>query len=263
MASSWIDTFQTLLGSRAHKPSFVVFDISQSGSHILFDWFQAHEAIAFQADILSRAVTLPRLSVYQRVRQSSKRVYGFHVSVEQLCRVQRLADPNQFLQDLHRGGCRVIYVNRRNALHHAIALLKAYSANYRFDRPASSPEEGKMIVDVSELLACLTYLDHRRIEAAAILREVPYLLLTYEDDLLNPTHHATTASRLTTFLDISSMTIPIASARISSLAPTHHRLVDIVANLNEVHDGLNASDYAYLLTDQRYLMTSGLDDLAR
>ncbi len=106
-----------------------------------------------------------------------------------------MADPNQFLQDLRRGGCRVIALNRRDALRHAIATLKTYSINCRFDTADPSPRPSKFAVDVSELVACLKYLDNQRVEASAIL------------------------------------------------------------HYDELCMGLEASDYAYLLTDSRHLLT--------
>lgn len=248
VASSWIDTFQSLMGSRPHKPSFVVFEIGQSGCMTLSKWFRAHEKIAFQEDILSQTVRFPRLSVYRRVRQSAGEVYGFNVTVEQLRQVQRLADPNQFLQDLHRGGCRVIYLNRRDALRHAIATLKTYSINCRFD--TAGPRQGKFTVDVSELIACLKYLDNQRVEADAILHEVPHLSLTYEDDLIDPNSYLDTADRLSAFLDIPGIT-PASSA----LKLVHQQLADIVTNYEELYEGIAASEYGYLLTESRHLMT--------
>ncbi|MEL6814124.1 MAG: hypothetical protein AAFP03_04825, partial [Cyanobacteria bacterium J06598_3] len=186
LAGSWITTFQSVMGTRAHKPSFVVLDIGQSGGIVLSKWFDGHDKITFQEDILSQTVRFPRMSVYQRVRQSAGEVYGFNATVEQLRQVQRMADPNQFLQDLDRGGCRVIYLHRRDMLRHAIATLKAYGINDRFDTEGASSRPGKFTVDVSELLACLKYLDNQRVEASAILHGVTHLALTYEDDLMDP-----------------------------------------------------------------------------
>ncbi len=251
MAGSWLSTFQTVMGSRSHKPSFVVFDIGQSGGMILADWFQAHEKITFQADILRRAVRFPRLSVYQRVRQASTEVYGFTMTVEQLRQVQRLADPNQFLQDLHRGGCRVIYLKRRDPLRHAIATLKNQSASCRFDPLDATSRTGKFTVDVSELTACLKYLDNQRVEADAIVYEIPHLSLTYEEDLMDPNSHEATANRLSEFLMISNI-VPVGN----SLKLVHQKLADLVTNYDELSNALEASDYAYLLTKNRYLMTT-------
>lgn len=250
LAGSWISTVQSVMGSRPHKPSFVIFDIGQSGGMVLSKWFEAHETITFQEDILSQTVRFPRMSVYQRVRQSNGEVYGFNASVEQLRQVQRLADPNQFLQDLHRGGCRVIYLHRRDMLRHAIATLKAYSINCRFDAAEPTVRPGKFTVDVSELLACLQYLDNQRVEAKAILHEVPHTTLTYEDDLMDPNSHLGTAEKLSTFLGIAHIN-PIGS----TLKLVHQQLADIVTNYDELCEGLADSDYAYLLTSNRHLMT--------
>ncbi|MGB3298259.1 MAG: hypothetical protein WBA76_08305 [Phormidesmis sp.] len=250
VAGSWLDTFQSVMGSRPHKPSFVVFDIGQSGGMLLTHWFQAHRKITFQADILSQAVRFPRLSVYQHVRQSRGEVYGFSTTVEQLRQVQRMADPNQFLQDLRRGGCRVIALNRRDALRHAIATLKTYSINCRFDTADNSQRSGRFTVDVGELIDCLKYLDNQRIEASAILHEVPHLGLTYEDDLMDPNSHTATAERLCDFLEMPTIK-PVGS----SLKLVHQQLADIVDNYDELQAGLAASDYAYLLTSNRHLLT--------
>ena len=250
LAGSWLDTFQSVMGSRPHKPSFVVFDIGQSGGMLLTNWFQAHHKISFQEDILSQVVRFPRMSVYQHVRQSHGEVYGFSTTVEQLRQVQRMADPNQFLQDLRRGGCRVIALNRRDALRHAIATLKTYSVNCRFDTTSPAHQPSKFAVDVSELIACLKYLDNQRVEASAILHEVPHLSLIYEDDLIDPNSHAATAGRLSKFLDIPAIK-PVGSP----LKLVHQQLADIVDNYDELRTGLEASDYAYLLTDSRHLLT--------
>ena len=261
VAGSWISTVQGIMGSRwqSHscgvslKPSFVVLDLGQSGCITLAQWFSAHKKITFQADILSQAVRFPRMSIYQRIRQSTNEVYGFNVSVEQLRQVQQIADPNQFWQDLRRGGCRVIFLNRRDMLRHAIATLKAYSLNCRFDmasNEADTAPRSQFTVDVAELLACLKYMDNQRLEAQAMLHEVPHLPLTYEDDLMDPNSHECTAKQLSEFLNI-----PNIKPTSCKLKLVHQQLTDIIENHDEVCEGIADSDYAYLLTDSRYIMT--------
>lgn len=253
VVGSWMSTVQSIMGSRQLKPSFVVLDIGQSGCITLAEWFNAHKKITFQEDILSQAVRFPRMSVYQRVRQSANETYGFNVSVEQLRQVQRIADPNQFLQDLRRGGCRVIFLNRRDMLRHAIATLKAYSLNCRFDiasNEADTAPRSPLKIDVAELLDCLSYMDNQRLEAQAMLHEVPCLSLTYEDDLMNPNSHEDTAKRLSEFLEISNI-----QPTSSKLKLVHQQLADIIENHDEVCEGIANSEYAYLLTDSRYIMT--------
>ena len=252
-AGSWISTVQSVMGSRPHKPSFVVLDIGQSGCMTLAEWFNAHRKITFQEDILSQAVRFPRTNVYQRIRQSAGEVYGFNVSVEQLRQVQRMANPNQFLQDLRKGGCRAIFLNRRDMLRHAIATLKAYSLNCRFDIASNEADKAlrsQFKIDVDELLACLKYMDNQRLEAQAMLHDMPYLSLTYEDDLMNPNSHEDTAKRLSTFLEIPNIK-PIGS----KLKLVHQQLADIVDNHDELCEAIASSEYAYLLTDSRHIMT--------
>ncbi|MEM9149823.1 MAG: hypothetical protein AAGB19_05155 [Cyanobacteria bacterium P01_F01_bin.3] len=250
IAGSWLETFRALTGSRPHKPSFVIFDIGQSGCITLAKWFTSHKAISFQENILRQTVRFPRLSVYQRIRQSASDVYGFSLTVEQLRQVQRLADPNQFLQDLHRGGCRVIYLSRRDVLRHAIATLRTHSVSCRFDDKEPS-RSNKLTVDVSELLACLKYLDNQRIEADAIMHDIPHLDLVYEEDLMDPNTYPETAQKLSDFL-----AIPDIKPTGSGLKLVHQKLTNIVENYKEVLEGVENSDYAYLLTDSRHLLTT-------
>ncbi len=249
VAGSWLETFRSLTGTRPHKPSFAILDIGQSGCITLAKWFAAHKAISFQKDILSQAVRFPRLSVYRRIRQSAGEVYGFSLTVEQLRQVQRLADPNQFLHDLRRGGCRVIYLSRRDVLRHAIATLRAYSITCRFDG-SEPPRSNKLTVDVSELLACLKYLDYQRIEADAITHDIPRLDLIYEEDLMDPNSYRETAQKLSDFLEI-----PEIESVGSPLKLVHQKLTDIIENYDEVREGIEGSDYAYLLTNSRHLLT--------
>lgn len=219
----------------------------------LTKWFAAREEIVFQEDVLSQTVRFPRMSLYQRIRQSKGEVYGFNLTVEQIRQVQQLADPNQFLHDLRRGGCRVVFLNRRDMLRHAIATLRAHSIGYNFhngEKPQANRSSNKLTVDVSELLACLKYLDNQRLEANAILHDVPHLSLMYEDDLMDPNTYPETAQKLSHFLEIPEIQ-PVGSA----LKLVHQKLTDIVENYDEVYSGLEASDYAYLLTDSRHLLT--------
>ena len=238
------------MGTRSHKPSFVVLDIGQSGGMNLFQWFYAHKEITFQEDILRHTVRFPRMSVYQRVRQCNTPTYGFSTTVEHLREVQQMANPNQFLQDLIRGGCRIIHLTRRDMLRHAIATLRAYSVNFRFDYDKPVEKSGTFVIDVSELIDCLKYLDNQRLEANAILHAVPHLDLVYEDDLMDPNSYQATAEKLSAFLDVASIE-PVGN----SLKLVHQQLEDIVSNYDELREGLEASDYAYLLTENKHLMT--------
>jgi len=248
------------MGSGVHKPSFAVLDLGQSGCITLSKWFSDRKDITFQEKILSQAVRFPRLSVHQRIRQSHSEVYGFSLSVEHLRQVQNIPNPNQFLRDLHRGGCRVIYLQRQDALRHAIATLKANNVQYPFDisqnlialdSDSKSVSAKRITVDTHELLNCLKYLDNQRIEAQAILHGISHLRLVYEDDLMNPNTYPATAQRLSEFLEISPIQ-PIGSP----LKLVHQQLSDIVANYDEVRQALEVSDYAYLLSDSRHLLTS-------
>ena len=82
------------------------------------------------------------------------------------------------------------------------------------------------------------------------MHDVPHIELVYEDDLMDPNIYPDTARRLSSYLEIENIK-PAGSA----LKLVHQQLADIVTNYEEVIAGIEASDYAYLLTSNRYLLT--------
>jgi hypothetical protein len=68
---------------------------------------------------------------------------------------------------------------------------------------------------------------------------------------MNPNAYAATAQRLSKFLEI-----PPLQPAASPLKLVHQQLSDIVTNYDEVRQTLEVSDYAYLLSDSRHLLTS-------
>ncbi len=89
----------------------------------------------------------------------------------------------------------MIYLQRQDALRHAIATLKANNVQYPFEisedlialeSNSKSVSSKRITVDAQELLDCLKYLDNQRIEAQAILHGISHIRLVYEDDLMNP-----------------------------------------------------------------------------
>ncbi|EDX85149.1 hypothetical protein S7335_2848 [Synechococcus sp. PCC 7335] len=239
------------MGIGQHKPSFVVFELGQSGCTTLIRWFSDRKDIVFQENILGQQVRFPRLSVFQRVQQSHGEVYGFNLRVEHLQQVQAIPSPNQFLQDLHRGGCRVIYLQRRDLLRHAIATLKADDIQFHsslnktnaFGSPSNWVHSNRRVtIPVQALLDCLSYIEAQRVDAQAILHGIPHLSLTYEDDLIDPNVYPATAQRLSEFLEIRSLKL---TGRLVKLV--HQDIADLVANYDEVRQALESSENAHLL----------------
>ena len=260
LADSWLATCRSLIGIGKHKPSFVVFELGQSGCTTLMRWFRDRKDIIFQENILSQRVRFPRMSVFRRVHQSHGEVYGFNLRIEHLRQVQTMPNPNQFLQDLHRGGCRVIFLQRRDILRHAIATLKVdniqSSKSLNVTDSSSSPpnhanRSKRVAINTQALLNCLQYIETQRVDAQAILHDIPHLSLTYEDDLIDPNVYSTTAQRLSDFLEI----VPLKPAD-NVVKLVHQDRADLVTNYDEVRQAIESSEYAYLLLDNQQLPTS-------
>ena len=82
------------------------------------------------------------------------------------------------------------------------------------------------------------------------MHDVPHLNLVYEDDLMDPNCSLDTADKLSAFLNI-----PEIQPAGTTLKLVNQQLSDIVENYDDLSAGIESSDYAYLLTSNRHLLT--------
>lgn len=181
--------------------------------------------------LLEQRHFFPLRHIQRHESDSSEYVFGFKLSAKDLITTHRMNEPSRFMAILYEQGYKVIHLQRRDLMRHAIAVLKAHQPHNCHINP-------------SELVATLKHLDEQRIAEAAIVSQVPHLTITYETDLLDPNVHDATARRLCRFLALKQRR-QIKSA----IKLVHQRISDLITNYDEVCSVLEHSDYAYVLTE--------------
>ncbi|ESA32253.1 nodulation protein h [Leptolyngbya sp. Heron Island J] len=246
--SSWFThQFQGLIsrGDRSHMPlshpthRFVLFGAEFTGARLVTELLRRVAVDAQQsplsstwavASLLEQRHFFPLRHIQRQEMASSECVFGFKLSATDLMTTHRMSEPSRFIAILHGQGYRVIHLQRRDLMRHAIAVLKARQPHSRHLNP-------------SDLIATLKHLDEQRIAEAAIVSQVPHLTITYETDLIDPNVHDATAQRLCSFLALKHQRVT------SSIKLVHQRISDLIANYDEVRSTLEHSDYAYVLNE--------------
>ena len=247
-SSSWFaHQFQGLISrsDRSRMPlshpshRFVLFGAEFTGARLVTDLLRRGAVDAQHcplsptwtvASVLEQRHFFPLRHIQRQEMTSSDCVFGFKLSAADLMTTHKMSEPSRFIAILRGQGYKIIHLQRRDLMRHAIALLKARQPQSRQINPKA-------------LIATLKHLDEQRIAEAAIVSQVPHLTITYETDLLDPNVHDATAQRLCGFLKLKHQRVA------SSIKLVHQRISDLVANYDEVYATLEHSDYAYVLTE--------------
>ena len=247
--SSWFAYQLQELIARSHhrltnmsQPScrFVLFGTEFSGGRIMVDLLRR---VAIDArygplpstwtlePLLDQRHFFPLRHIQRHGWTCSNYLFGFKLSATDLIATHGMSEPSRFMAILYEQGYKVIHLQRRDLMRHAIAVLKAHQPTNPYIHPPA-------------LLATLKHLDEQRIAEAAIVSQVPHLTITYETDLLDPNVHNATAQRLCRFLSLQQRQQAQYSMKL-----VHQRISDLIANYDEVCAALEGSDYAYVLTE--------------
>ncbi|MEM8613670.1 MAG: hypothetical protein AAGF93_16725 [Cyanobacteria bacterium P01_H01_bin.105] len=219
---------------------FVLFGTEFSGGRIMIDLLRQVAADAQYSPLPSTWTVDPLLDQkhffplrhIQRHRLAcSNYLFGFKLSATDLIATHGMNEPSRFMAILYEQGYKVVHLQRRDLMRHAIAVLKA--------RQLRNP-----YIDPQALLATLRHLDEQRIAEAAIVSQVPHLKIIYETDLIDPNIHNATAQRLCRFLSLQQRQQTQYSMKL-----VHQQISDLIANYDEVCATLERSDYAYVLTE--------------
>ena len=241
--SSWFaQQFQTLIyrqhySSTMSQPShrFVLFGSEFSGGRMVIDLLRQVAGPlpeTWQVEsMLERRHFFPLRHIQRHAMACPNYLFGFKLSAVDLMMTYGMGEPHRFVELLYNQGYKLIHLQRRDLMRHAIAILKA-------QRP------GSRRVDPQALLVTLKQLDDQRIAEAAIIAQVPHLTITYETDLLDPNVHNMTAQRLCRFLSLQPKQPTHHSMKL-----VHQQISNLIDNYDEVHATLKQSDYAYVLTE--------------
>jgi len=254
-------TYGPALISRWCAPRrFVILTTGRTGSELLASLLDSHPRIVCAGELLKEGRTFPTQYVEARAGMAGLRgmeAYGWKLLLSQYRNpsgtVRGIGDPDTYPARLDAMGYRLILLARRNLVAQAMSSIRAEQTqfhHYRGDRTAFTPTE----VDPVTLMA-FTWV--REAETTALIETigaVPYLRLTYEDDLLDPACHQDTVDRVCRYLGMDSA--PVSSGLVK-VAPRGVR--EMVTNFEEVMELFRDTRYAGYLEDDGKPASTQLD----
>lgn len=229
---------------RPAETRFVIFGQGRSGSTLLVSLLGSHGRTHCDGEILYSRLRFPRAFIDASAALHRGRIYGFKLLSYQLRDVQRLARPEAFLRGLGEDGFRILYLRRRNLLRHALSNLYARETEFhRVDGAKKGPAR-RIDVNVADVLEWIRVSGELASFEQRVLRDLPHLPLTYEDDLETAASQQATADRV--FAYLGTETEQVAST-MQKVAP--RSIADMVVNHEELIAALRDSPHAEFLED--------------
>ncbi|WP_353930089.1 hypothetical protein WJM97_17570 [Okeanomitos corallinicola TIOX110] len=238
----------SLLNSYKADDKFVIFSQGRTGSTLLCDLLNSHPKLHCDREILYDHVFFPNSYINGKSKNSSKSIYGFKVKIYQLTQVQKIKDPKYFLENLHKNNWKIIYLKRDNLFRHALSNLVALNKNqYHLKVSQELKEKSKINVDCELLIEIMSKREKFLKEEADVLRNIPHITITYEDDLLRQKQHQNTLNNIFDFLDIDSHLI---GTTLLKIVPDN--LESIIENYEEVISKVSQSQYVDFLHTKQF-----------
>lgn len=227
---------------------FILLAHGRSGSGLMRTLLNSHPDIYCDREILHNPVLFPAHYAHACSLTSPRPVYGFKCLYSQLQGIQGIRDTRRFLQDRTREGWQLIYLHRRNALRQAVSLFLAQRTGRFAMTPGTAftkPEPFSLTKET--LIAAIRDFERADREAGECLRDLPFLDLTYEDDLLRPSVRQLTLRWVFRFLKL-----PEQEVWSERLKMTPYDLSEIVANYRDLEQELRTEGYGPYLEDPVY-----------
>jgi LPS sulfotransferase NodH len=228
---------------------FIIFSKGRTGSNLLRTLLNSHPEIVCEGDIFLRLyVRILSLKLYikGRIAKNPTNVYGFQLKLTQLER-QKI-DAKQFLSYLHENGWKIIYLSRKNLFRRIISAKVANSRHqwlYHDSKSGSDYSTSfKIHLDGEKLLTSLEKAEISELKDKALLEQLPYLEIFYEDDLLKAEQHQKTADKIFDFLGVQS-----ASIETNMVRTPYQNLAEVIENYDEIAALLSKTKYAHYLEE--------------
>ncbi|NEP82501.1 MAG: hypothetical protein F6K39_32760 [Okeania sp. SIO3B3] len=169
-------------------------------------------------------------------------IYGFKLLSYQLQDVQSISNPEQFLLNMYESGYKFIYLTRRNLLNHALSNINARQKKFHHRVSEGKLEYQQMKVEIDEVFKWIQNSEKRGKYEHDLLRKIPHLSLTYEDNLLNSESHQATVDQILKLLNLASVPVKTNLVKLMPL-----ELSKMVENYEELVQAMKASKYAHFL----------------
>ena len=235
------------------KTKFIIFTQSRCGSGLLATLLGNHPDILIDGEIFNanRHFKVSSLRLYlssrgRMARLQNKSVYGFKLKLHHLTDHHGLSmeQAKSFISSLNDKGWRVVYLRRNNFLRRSLSSLAAQKRGVRHIQGDANKLQ-KIHVNSDTLLNRIKVSEQRVELDQKILEQIPYLLIEYENDLLDQSQHAQTCRKIFDFLQIPPVEVQTRLTRTST-----DDLSKTIDNYEEIRKVLEKTKYADLLTSR-------------
>ncbi len=232
---------------------FIVLCHARTGSMLLGSLLAAHPQIAWVGEYFkpirrrarsglrgqltyTLAYQYPWIYLNWRAVRSRRQAFG--------CKLMPhyVADVDLTVAQLQRNGWRIIYLRRRNVFQSTLSECVASALRHWVTTDATVPTAPTLHVEPTVFLTKL----HNRLQLEELeqrrMADVPYLEITYEDDLADPGRWSATTDRI--FASLGLPSVPVQPA----VRQTWDRpYQEIVTNYAELVEAVRSSELAPVL----------------
>ncbi len=202
--------------------NFVILGQARTGSTLLVRLLHSHPQVQCDGEIFGKhgwryapkrylgplVRRCPEPYIWYKAGKSIKSVYGFKLLVNHLAVTHRV------ITGLHRRGWQIIHIQRRSLFDITLSrLVAAETGQYGEYKPAGEPDELSLTLPPDQFMARMEDCLNFRRRELNVLKGIPYLAVTYEDDLLSETARNRRCSLIFEALQIEPLPVSTTRAR--------------------------------------------------
>jgi hypothetical protein len=224
---------------------FFIFAQGRTGSKLLTDLLNSHENIHCDKELFNKSFYLgsgnffsPKLLLEGKLKLYSKKTYGFKDKIYQI-KEQKKMEPSQFIHELNINNWKIIYLKRENLFKHVlsseIAKMRKQFHAYAYN---TQNDFGKIHINPDDILRKMKRRERYHEQEMQILKDIPHLEFTYEDDLLNPEKQQQTASKIFKYLNLKDKKVTTRFRKVNTKDNKN-----LIANYHEIKEALKDTPY--------------------
>ena len=221
---------------------FIIFGRGRSGSTALVSLLNCLPEVYCDGEILDQPVLWPQAYIKAHTVKAQVNIYGCKILSYQLRDLQRIEQGSDFLHQLTQLGFQIIYLRRENLLNHAISNIRARSFGFHQGKSTKAWKERKVYAHPRTVVDWIDKSQRLWEYESSLLRGIPHLALTYEQDLANEAQHQATINSICGYLLTQPQT---ALCHYRKVSP--QTLRDSVENYDELVNYLKSTCYYHYL----------------
>lgn len=224
------------------KNRFIIFGEGRCGSTALVSRLGSLEGVHCDNEVFAYKVPFPYAHILERCSRTDDDIYGCKVLAFHIRDKQPIKDRDGFIKKLHEDGFKIIHLRRENLIHHAMSNIRANQFGYHQQVAKKRKKTGKVVVDIEELLAWMKRTEGLYAYEDVLLKDVPHISLTYENNI------ASEERQQNTMVDVCEfMGIPYSSGKCAYMKISPRSLADSIENYEEIAKALKDTPYAKFL----------------